>query len=164
MKFNVFAIGLAATVALAGTASAGKYLPPASDATTSTTKGFIGLNWTFGSKASGPEAVIGVAHGNVDSSGEMKGAKAAVHFYLSNDFAPGKVKLTGLFGNTDAQAEIGLGYHLGDLSWFGVVGVNTNYLSGGADFGSSGQLDGYIGIHSIGEFDTPVKVTTLPPT
>lgn len=158
MKNKLWPLALVTTVTLAMPALAEPLLVATSK---TTTKGFVGLQWTFGSNATRPEAVIGLAYGKVDHNGDLTGAKASMHFSLSDVIAPAKVKLTGLVGESDVQAEIGLGYDLDGQAFFGVGGLNTQYFSGGADIDFSGGLEGYIGLHSIGEFDKPAVV--LPP-
>ena len=126
--------------------------PPASPTGSSRTTAFIGLNWVFGSGGRTVEGIIGAAYGEVDASGDVTGAKGALHFGLNDGLNLRKAKLTGLYGNTDVQAEAGIGYNLEDLSVFGIGGVNGDYFAAGADLSFGGPFEGYVGVHSIGDF------------
>lgn len=141
-------------------AAAGAAPIPVGDDGKSTTA-FVGLNWSFGATPH-PEVVLGVAHGNSDSSGDLTGAKAALFFDLRHGFVPSKVKLTGLYGKTYVQGEAGLGYNFDTGTGFGVGGFNGSYYTLGADFDLYGGIEGYLGAHSIGKFDK--KESQLPPT
>ena len=116
------------------------------------TKGFVGLNLSFGAGGMTPEAVIGIAGGETDTSNDFTGASGTVHFGLP-DFALRSVKITGLAGDPDTQGELGLGYSFAGRSVFGVLGVNTNYFRAGTDLGLDGALSPYFGVQSLDGFD-----------
>ena len=99
-----------------------------------------------------PEAVIGIAGGETDTSNDFTGASGTVHFGLP-DFALRSVKITGLAGDPDTQGEIGLGYSFADQGIFGVGGINTQYFRAGADLGFDGSLSPYFGVQSLDGFD-----------
>jgi hypothetical protein len=138
--------------------------PPVTTSTTDTdTRAFVGLNWSFGSGGTKPEGIVGLARTKTDSDGDAKGVKAAVHFDFSNGFAFEKLKLTGLLGTNEAQAEIGGGYDFGS-GLFGTVGANLPYFALGADVMLSGGIEGYAGIHTLGKTNVPAEaVVILPP-
>ena len=116
------------------------------------TKGFVGLNLSFGAGGMTPEAVIGIAGGETDTSNDFTGASGTVHFGLP-DFALRSVKITGLAGDPDTQGELGLGYSFAGRSVFGVLGVNTNYFRAGTDLGLDGAFSPYFGVQSLDGFD-----------
>ncbi|NNK78024.1 MAG: hypothetical protein HKP40_04850 [Litoreibacter sp.] len=124
-----------------------------------TTTAFVGLNWNFNSGGGTPEAILGLAHGSRDSSNDVDGGKISLHFGFLNGFSVEKMKLTGLFGDDSAQGEMGLGVGFGDGALFGILGFNTDHVHGGVDVNLGGGLEGYLGIHTIGEFDR----VALPP-
>ena len=116
------------------------------------TKAFLGLNWSFGSgNVGGPEAVLGVSNCVFDGLGSVSGAKASAHVGFQDKLGLSKLKLTGLTGDTTMQAEIGLGYNFGSNSVFGVGGANFEYMAVGVDIYGSGGIQGYGGLHSIGQ-------------
>lgn len=126
--------------------------PPPPASSSDTTKFFVGLNWTFGAGGQNVEALAGVAYGQVDG-GDVTGAKASVHVGLDGGFNFRKVKLTGLFGDTDLQGEVGAGYDFRRGTVIGVAGVNSDYIHAGADLSFGQGIEGYIGAHSIGDFE-----------
>ncbi|MBQ0805512.1 MULTISPECIES: hypothetical protein [unclassified Sulfitobacter] len=149
-------LSILALVAFAATSSASYADRPLTMATgADKTTAFVGFNLVFGSAGVQPEAVLGVAHGNTDSSGDLRGMKASLHFNLLNAFSPSKVKLTGIVGQTDKQVELGFGYSFVNSGVFAVGGVNSNHVVVGADVWLSGGLEGYIGLQSTGKFDEP---------
>ena len=145
-----------ALVAFAATSSA-SFAVPLSTTTTGSNKttAFVGINLVFGSAGVKPEAVLGVAHGKTDSSGDLKGMKASAHFDLMNTFSFSKVKLTGIVGKPDNQVEFGVGYGFSNPGVFAVGGLNSNHVVVGADVWLTGGLEGYIGLQSTGKFEEP---------
>jgi hypothetical protein len=146
------ALSAAAVLLSVGAAQAGVQAPPMSSSTTDTSA-FVGLNWTFGAGGSGTEAVLGAARVTTDNSGDSEGAKLSVHMNLTGGLSFGKVKLTGMTGESDRMGELGLGF--GTNGIFGTGGLWLPYLNVGGDIGMGG-VDGYIGFHSLGEWDVPV--------
>lgn len=168
--FNFFAAAVAsATLALpAGACSCSDFTPtptPTLTAVTTgvqTTKAFAGLNWAFGAGGTKPEAILGVSFGDTSTTNSLKGARLALHFGV--DAADGinlkKVKLTRLWGDIYKQGEFGLGYNFATGTPFGISGVNVGNISFGADVGFDGgffagrsDIDGYVGVQSIGTYD-----------
>ena len=156
------------TVTLAGSAM----IPPTTMNTTtfvdsfsenSDTTLFVGLSWTFGSRGQGVEGILGVAYGEIDLDEDVKGAKLSAHFGLTDGFSFDKIKLTGLVGDDDAQAEIGGGYSFKIDQPFAVIGVNGEYVAAGADIFFDQTYEGYLTLHSIGKLSldqTTEAVTT----
>lgn len=126
--------------------------PPTAVGSDTDTKGFVGLNWTFGSNSAGAEAVVGVARVKTESDGDARGAKLSVHLPLQNGLSFGKVKLVGVTGESDRMAEAGVGWSTDGI--FGTAGVWAPYLNAGADFGLSG-FNGYVGLNSLDEWNVP---------
>jgi len=116
------------------------------------TKGFVGLNWTLGGSPT-PELVLGVAHGQTLADGTVQGAKAGVYFDVASGFALDKAKLTGLYGTSDVQAELGFGYNFQSGAVFGVAGANGSYLNAGVDVYAGMEIEAFFAAHSIGVFD-----------
>jgi hypothetical protein len=127
---------------------------------------FVGLNWTFGAHGQGVEGILGVAYGEIDPDGDVEGAKASMHFGLSDGISLDKIKLTGLFGKDNAQVELGGGFNIKTGSPFGVIGANGEYYALGADIDFGGGVEGYAGLHTIGKLsvDTVTTTTMTGPT
>ncbi|MEL6807269.1 MAG: hypothetical protein AAFO97_05775 [Pseudomonadota bacterium] len=112
---------------------------------------FVGLSWTFGSRGQGVEAIIGAAYGDIDDDEDVTGAKLSAHFGLTDGFSFDKIKLTGLIGDDDAQAELGLGYSFKIDQAFAVAGVNGEFVAAGADIFFDQTYEGYLTLHTIGK-------------
>lgn len=151
MLNKTYVLAVALMMALAGTAATAQIQTRGSDSDTTL---FAGVNFTFGSGGQNVEGVVGLAYGEIDTSNDVKGAKASLHFGFMDGFSLNKVKLTALFGSDDAQAEIGGGYSLKSGAPFMVIGANGEYFSIGTDIFFDGQWDGYLGLHSIGKLST----------
>ncbi len=124
--------------------------PPSNDET----QAFLGLNWTFGGTST-LEGVLGVINQETDASGDVSGAKAAVHIDLLGRGQPTSVRLSALKGTTDLQGELGLGYNLDGSGLFGIAGGHGNYFAFGAEVGFGGGIEGYVGAHTYGGFEAP---------
>lgn len=148
----------AACMAIAAPANAGS-IPQPVPTGTDETRAFAGLNWTFGGTST-LEGVLGVINQETDPTGDVTGAKAAVHVDLLGRGQPTSLRLTGLRGTTDLQGELGLGYNLDGSGLFGIAGGHGNYFAFGAEIGFAGGVEGYVGVHSYGGFETS---TVLPP-
>lgn len=157
-KFGT-AVAVIAGLGLAAPAFAGS-LPAPTPTNTDDTSAFIGLNWTFGGTST-LEGVLGVINQETASDGDVTGMKAAVHVDLMGRGQPASVRLTGLKGDTDLQGEVGLGYNLDGSGLFGILGGHGNYFAFGGEFGFGGGIEGYVGVHSYGDFEVP---TALPPS
>lgn len=154
LRNSMFGCLTAAFVVTASQAGAGVAPPPRPPAPSGseTTTLFVGLNWVFGNGGQTVEGIIGVAHGKVDGAGDVTGAKGALHFRVNDGLSLRKVKLTGLWGDQDVQAEGGLGFNVENGNAFATGGVNGGYFHAGGDLNFGGLLEGYVGIHTIGEF------------
>lgn len=119
----------------------------------SETKAFVGLNWTFGSGASGAEGVIGAARVSTDAGGDSNGAKLSVHMNISGGLSFSKVKVTGMTGQSDAMGEIGLGF--GTSGPFATGGLWLPYVNAGVDLGFGGGVQGYAGVHTLDAWNVP---------
>ena len=125
---------------------------------------FVGLSWTFGSRGQGVEGIIGAAYGDIDDDEDVTGAKLSAHFGFTDGFSFDKIKLTGLIGDDDAQAELGFGYSFKIDQPFGVAGVNGEFVAAGADIFFDQTYEGYLTLHSIGKLslEESSEDTTLP--
>ena len=132
------------------TAHAGEVRPRFSS---TDTRAFVGLNWTFGSGGGTAEGVLGVARVKTDFSGDSQGAKLSLHLPFANGVSFGKVKLTGMTGEHDRMVEAGLGFGSGRL--FGTAGLWAPYVNGGVDIGFDGSFEGYAGVHSLDAWELP---------
>ncbi|WP_108838662.1 hypothetical protein [Tateyamaria sp. Alg231-49] len=112
---------------------------------------FAGLSWTFGSRGQGVEGILGVAYGDIDVDEDVTGAKLSAHFGFTDGFSFDKIKLTGLIGDDDAQAELGFGYSFKIDQPFAVAGVNGEFVAVGADIFFDQTYEGYLTLHSIGK-------------
>lgn len=158
----VMALGAAAAAATAAVAGDGPPPPPTVVATSETeTRGFVGLNWTFGKNGSSAEGVLGIARVKTDSDGDSRGAKLSVHLPISNGLSFGKIKLTGLTGENDRMLEAGLGF--GTNGAFGTAGLWAPYVNGGVDIGFGGDFEGYAGFTTLDGWDVPPESVLPPP-
>lgn len=117
---------------------------------------FAGLNWTFGSGASGPTAVVGVIHSEVDAGGDLTGGILSFNINLSGD-GPATVTFAGFAGSDDIAGQLGLGLNLDGSGLFGLAGFLSNYAQGGLTFDFDGDVGGFLGIHTY-EFVEPLMV------
>jgi len=124
------------------------------------TRGFIGLNWTFGAN-SGPEAVVGVARVKTKTDGDAHGAKASLHFGLSNGISFSKAKVVAVSGKYDRMGEFGFGYSAATRSALVTIGAWAPYINLGGDFDFNGNFSGYIGANSLKKWKKPGPVLTL---
>ncbi len=163
---NVFILLSILEISAGSAALAGKAPPPPpppapTPATLSSnnTTAFVGLNWTFGNGTQTAEAVLGVAYGKSSATGSITGAKGTLHFGLDNGIYLRKLKLTGLAGNGNVQGEVGIGVNVQTGILLGTIGMNGDHLGLGADFPIAGGIEGYVGVHSIGNIEgTPNTV------
>lgn len=115
-------------------------------AQTQETTMFAGLNWKFGAASSGLAARVGVIYTDTDASNNVTGAR----FFFDHGISDGtnRLALTGFSGDTDAVAEIGLGYQFGS-GMYAQVGAMGDYWEFGGTYGFTDQgLNGYIGAQS----------------
>jgi hypothetical protein len=126
--------------------------PPAAVVNGEDTSAFVGLNWVLGAQPT-LEGVIGVISQTTDSAGKVNGAQLSFNYPLAGG-GSASVILSGLFGDTDLQGEVGAGYAL-DGSFFGLAGGHMDYLSFGSRVDLSGVFFPYIGIDSYGNFVAP---------
>lgn len=151
-RVRLFAISSVLALSMGSAAVAGDLAIP-TPTSNSETRGFVGLNWSFGNGGGAPEVVVGVARVTTESDGDANGAKLSVHLPVSGGLSFGKVKLTGMTGASDRMVEVGMGY--GPNGVLGTVGVALPYFSGGVDFGLDGGLGGYAGVNSLEEWTVP---------
>ncbi len=118
---------------------------------------FAGLNWTFGSGASGPTAVVGVIYSEVDAGGDLSGGILSFNVNLSENGGPATLTLAGFAGSDDIAGQLGLGFNLDGSGLFGLAGFLTNYAQGGLTFDFDGDIGGFLGIHTY-EFVEPLMV------
>jgi len=145
--YKVLAAAVLTTLSTVQT-SAGTSLPQP------TTKGFIGLNWTFGA-SNGAELVLGVAHGQaafLPGCSSVSGAKAEVRIGLQDGVGLRSARVSGFSGGRDFQAEGGVGYDFTQGDVFFTAGANGDNFAVGGSYGLNGGLGGYAGVHSIGSF------------
>lgn len=113
----------------------------------SQTVAFLGLQWSFG--ASSPEVTTGVRYVRADDDGLVFGAQADAAFpLLSDSFAP-TIRLLGLAGNEDVQAQAGVGYDFSTALPLVAVGAQVSYLNAGANIELGGGVKPYVGINSL---------------
>lgn len=111
---------------------------------------FAGISFVFGSRGESVEGILGVATGEIDLDGDVTGAKLSGHFGFADGVSFDKIKLTGLVGGEDVQAELGGGYSFKLSQPFAVVGANGDYVAVGADIFFDRTYEGYLTLHTIG--------------
>lgn len=113
----------------------------------SQTVGFVGLQWNFGS--SSPEVTGGVRYLTQNSNGVVYGAQADASVPLmGGNFGP-TVRLLGLAGNTDVQAQAGGGFDFATQLPVASFGGQAPYVTAGANVELGGDIRPYIGLNSL---------------
>lgn len=126
-------------------------------ASTSQTVGFVGLRWNFGSKA--PAVTAGIRHTTTDTDNGVLGVKLDLSVDLKPDFTfTPTLRLLGVAGNRDAQAELGLG--LDTLTRQGLIaaGIQAPHVNAGANFSFDGTLAPYVELNSLGRPSAPIRI------
>ncbi|QYK41862.1 MAG: hypothetical protein KF887_01570 [Paracoccaceae bacterium] len=166
LRLSAFAAAIILATGAVLPAHAGKGpIPVETSVTTAktTTKAFVGLNWTFGAKK-GPELVLGVASGKAKPSGNVTGGRASVHVGLGGGSPVfNGVKLTAFAGGSDLQGEVGVGFGGAGGGAFGVVGVMGPHANAGVDIYFDRRVSPYIGINTLGKFKPTTTTTTTFP-
>lgn len=149
---------------LRAVAVAGVLLPIAStsqavERNTLDTRFFAGLQWNFG--ASQPELMLGVRRTETRSNQQVVGGKVDIAIPLLMDFSQIRplIRLVGLAGNRDIQAEFGFG--LQTINWRPVLstGVQVPYANGGLNYIFGQGLNPFLGLNTLNRPPAPRPVT-----
>jgi dephospho-CoA kinase len=97
----------------------------------SNSKIYGGLKWTFGESFK-PEAILGIRHFKVDSTGDTDGADLSISATLVNGLELGKLRAKYFNGNDDVQGEVGGGFDF-NKGFFTGIGVHAPYSNLGID-------------------------------
>ena len=113
------------------------------------TKVFAGLQWNFGDKET--NLIFGVRRTQTDVNSVVRGAKFDIAVPLNSEFAKIKpiVRIMGVAGNRDVQAEFGLGFKT--LDWKPIIagGVQVPYFNIGTNYIFDNGFKHYAGINSL---------------
>ena len=113
----------------------------------SQTAAFVGLQWNFGEAT--PELTGGVRYLTSNDNGLVYGAQADVALPLmSSSFGP-TIRLLGLAGNEDVQAQAGVGYDFASALPLLAVGVQASYFTAGANIELGGDVNPYFGLNTL---------------
>lgn len=160
MKAKYFVLAVGAMCSLfSGTASAqladcglGCSAPiagPGSVRSVWATKFFAGLQWNFGD--SRPELVLGVRRSETNTSNHVAGGKADLAVPLTTQFAEIKpvLRIMGLYGNRDVQAEFGFGMRAFDWKPLAGAGVQAPHANGGLNYVFADGFKAYAGANTL---------------
>lgn len=113
----------------------------------SSTQAFLGMRWDFG--AAGPALTGGVRVLKSNGEDGVYGVQADGSLPLTGDSHLPKLRVLGLFGTKDVQAQVGGGYDFAIDSAIISGGLQGPYVEGGLDYGLDGSLAPYIGVNSL---------------
>jgi hypothetical protein len=113
----------------------------------SQTAAFVGLQWNFG--AATPEITAGVRYLTSGDNGFVYGAQADAALPLMGDQFGPTIRLLGLAGNADVQAQAGVGYDFAAALPLIAVGAQTQYFTAGANIELGGSVNPYFGLNTL---------------
>lgn len=147
----LFAAGMAA---YAGSSSIPPIVTAAGPNSQTTTRGYVGLNWTLGGGYT-PAVVLGVTNAKVKSNGDTTGANLAFHLNVAGGAKPGMLKLSYLDGNNNVQGELGLGFNFLTGSPLMFLGARGPYVAVGVDAYMQAGFVPYLTLHSMDSYKKP---------
>lgn len=126
-------------------------------ASLSETRGYLGVAFPLQASGghAGPEVILGAVRASTDSTGDLRGMRAALHVGLTGGIRINSLRITALAGQTNLFAELGAGYSFGQ-GLFPTWGIAGNHLQIGGAFGQNAPSNVAFGFITLQEFDTPV--------
>ncbi len=145
---------------LSSQAYAGKGFVPI-DTSRTDNRAYAGLKWTLNEGVK-PEAVLGVRHARVDSSGDTDGADLSISAKFIESFQLGKLRAKYFNGKESTQGEVGAGYDFIN-GMFAGIGIHAPYSNVGVDLlpNAKDKIEPYFQLDTIKRNDKPMIV--LPP-
>ena len=113
----------------------------------SQTAAFVGLQWNLGSQS--PELTGGIRYLTSNKDELVYGAQIDAALPLMGESFGPTVRLLGLAGNANVQAQAGAGYNFATALPLLTLGVQTSYFTAGANFELGGAISPYVGINSL---------------
>ena len=157
----VVAVVVASSPAWAGTG--GTTQPPTfSKDSQRKNQAFAGIQWNFNVR-NGATAVLGFRSVTVDSDNKVRGATTDITFPLTGaPFGVGEVHLKGVAGNRDGQGELGVGYSFAGAAFLLNAAYQGPYVYVGTDYLFGPGFMPYVGINTIGKYNTVPAVANCP--
>lgn len=121
--------------------------PVSSGGSSSQTAAFVGLQWNFGSQT--PELTGGIRYLTSTEDEFVYGAQIDAALPLMGESFGPTIRLLGLAGNADVQAQAGAGYDFATALPLLTLGVQTSYFTAGANIELGGAINPYVGINSL---------------
>ena len=120
----------------------------------------VGLQWNFG--AWQPEVVVAARWTHTQTDSTVTGVKADVAIPVLNGWVP-TVRVLGLAGDRDIQAEFGFGYRFATSQFLVGVGAEAPFVNGGVNYTFGQGLGGYAGVNSLGRVGGPKVGSAVAP-
>lgn len=122
------------------------------------TKFYAGMQWNFGD--SRPELVVGVRRSETHASSRVTGGKADLAVPLTTKVAEIKpvLRVMGLYGNRDVQAEFGLGVRAIDWQPLVGAGIQVPYANVGFNYVYRDGFKAYAGANTLTRAPAPRRV------
>lgn len=147
-RVSTLTLALATAAALSGQATArgsnctyssqsvflGCVLPQGGASATDSTALYGGIQFAFGAAKPQTRLVIGARTLHVAADNTAYGADLALRFALRDGITLDSGVLSLVGGQSDALANIGLGYSVPDASWMATVALQADHLRAGADY------------------------------
>lgn len=143
-----------AMLLLCSQAFAGKGFVPV-DTSSTDNRAYAGLKWTLNEGVK-PEAVLGVRHARIESSGDTDGGDLSISAKFIDGFQLGKLRAKYFNGKENTQGEIGAGFDL-TRGFFAGVGVHAPFSNLGVDFlpNAKDKVEPYFQLDTIKGNDKP---------
>ena len=126
------------------------------------TRALVGLQWTFG--ANQPDIMIGLRRTETLSGNEVYGGQLDVAIPLTSNYdATFKpiVRLLGVAGDRDIQAEFGVGVRILDWKPAVAVGAQVPYFNMGTNYVFDEGFKPYAGLNTVGQSVAPKQQTVI---
>ena len=111
---------------------------------------YAGLGWSV-KHGWIPSAIIGVRSVEVDGIKDVDGVDLSLSYHFEDGFD--KLLLKAVRGETDWQAELGVGYGFQGESLLVTGGVQGRLINYSMDVSLDGDIDGSLAINSIDKYD-----------
>ena len=135
---------MAGSIAMSGSAQAGKNAPYVSNSETIFS---IGIQYDFGDMQFD---LVGAARATkTDTDNDVTGAKMDITIPLTGDNHSPTLRAMGLAGSTDVQGEAGIGYDFAKSQALIGAGAQGPYVNGGINYYFGGLLAPYLGANTL---------------